>query len=457
MRGPFDDVIEAEPTPMAREEERRRPPGGKVLLRLLQLLESAGYTETANASVERAVSENNREEFRAQAARFTAAPSGEPPGDRPSAHSSRSRRSRTSEEGGTAIAENVAQMYLEAAERLAPPTPTAPQWRSLGPWTVPNGQTYGASRVNISGRLSAIAIDPDNPAHVLAGAANGGVWESRDRGASWAPRTDYAATLTVGAIAFDRRSPLTVYCGTGEGNWWWWLGAGILRSTDGGTTWSTLCTAPFVGQGFYDLVVDPGDSLHLIAGTTGGLYVSTDGGVPGEHGQRSPRVQRVREIPLVCKPCRPRTIGSLRSRQTSTRRYTVALLMSTVATLRARHGRGSTSRASHLAIQSIPTNMPLLSNQVNQTPSTSEMMVVSSAARTVASPGNTATMGSLSRSSNTLRRTMGRPAGSSAGRRTMAPNDGPARQYLSTSLTAMAATVASTEPIRPSRSTLFTE
>src|SRR6266566_6155778 len=391
MRGPFDDVIEAEPTPMAREEERRRPPGGKVLLRLLQLLESAGYTETANASVERAVSENNREEFRAQAARFTAAPSGEPPGDRPSAHSSRSRRSRTSEEGGTAIAENVAQMYLEAAERLAPPTPTAPQWRSLGPWTVPNGQTYGASRVNISGRLSAIAIDPDNPAHVLAGAANGGVWESRDRGASWAPRTDYAATLTVGAIAFDRRSPLTVYCGTGEGNWWWWLGAGILRSTDGGTTWSTLCTAPFVGQGFYDLVVDPGDSLHLIAGTTGGLYVSTlrrwyrqpiYGGVPGEHGQRSPRVQRVREIPLVCKPCRPRTIGSLRSRQTSTRRYTVALLMSTVATLRARHGRGSTSRASHLAIQSIPTNMPLLSNQVNQTPSTSEMMVVSSAART---------------------------------------------------------------------------
>jgi photosystem II stability/assembly factor-like uncharacterized protein len=279
MRGPFDDVIEAEPTPRAREEERRRPPGGKALLRLLQLLESAGYTETANASIESAVSEDNREEFRAQAARFTAAPSGEPPGGRPSAHSSRSRRGRTSEEGATAEAENVAQIYLEAAERLAPPTPTAPQWRSLGPWTVPNVETYGASRVNISGRLSAIAIDPGNPAHVLVGASDGGVWESPDRGASWAPRTDDAATLTVGALAFDRRNPSTVYCGTGEGNGWWWLGAGVLRSTDGGTTWSTLCTAPFVGQGFYDLVVDPGDSLHLIAGTTGGLYVSTDGGV----------------------------------------------------------------------------------------------------------------------------------------------------------------------------------
>ena len=279
MRGPFDDAIEAGRALRAGEEERRPPPGGKVLLRLIQLLERVGYTETANASLERAVSEDNREEFRAQAARFTAAPSGEPPGDSPSAHSSRSRRSRTSEEGGTAVAENVAQLYLEAAERLAPPTPTVPQWRSLGPWTILNGQTYGASRVNVSGRISAIAIDPGDPAHALAGAANGGVWESRDRGASWAPRTDYAATTTVGAIAFDRRNPSTVYCGTGEGNWWWWLGAGVLRSTDGGTTWSTLCTAPFVGQGFYDLVVDPGNSLHLIAGTTGGLYVSTDGGI----------------------------------------------------------------------------------------------------------------------------------------------------------------------------------
>ena len=37
-------------------------------------------------------------------------------------------------------------------------------------------------------------------------------------------------------------------------------------------------TAPFVGQGFYDLVVDPANSTRLVACTTGGLYVSTDGG-----------------------------------------------------------------------------------------------------------------------------------------------------------------------------------
>jgi hypothetical protein len=132
--------------------------------------------------------------------------------------------------------------------------------------------------VNVSGRVSCIAIHPATPDRVLCGAANGGVWESRDRGASWAPRTDYATTLAVGAVAFDPRDPRTVYCGTGEGNWWSFLGAGILRSSDGGTTWTQHCTAPFVGQGFYDLLVNPANSNHLLAATTAGLYTSTNGG-----------------------------------------------------------------------------------------------------------------------------------------------------------------------------------
>ena len=174
--------------------------------------------------------------------------------------------------------EEIAEAYRETGERLGPPTPTGPQWRSLGPWTIPNGQTYGASRVNVSGRVAAIAVHPASPARVLCGAANGGVWESFDRGASWTPRTDYQATLTVGAIAYDARNPSVVYCGTGEGNWWAFLGAGVLRSTDGGSSWATLVTAPFVGQGFYDLKVDAGNSNRLVAGTTGGLYVSTNAG-----------------------------------------------------------------------------------------------------------------------------------------------------------------------------------
>jgi hypothetical protein len=275
MRGPQDNNIEARQAPVATggvaaTPVRSRPPGGKALLRQLQLLESAGFTQVAASAIQSAVSEENREEFRIRSARFSAAPSSTPAVVAPGAV------------GFTGMtSEGIALMYMEAAERLRPPTADEPQWQSLGPSTIPNGQTYGASRVNVSGRISSVVVDPRNSAHVLVGAANGGVWESFDRGASWAPRSDFAPTLTVGALAFDPSNSSTVYCGTGEGNAWYNspFGAGILRSSDGGTTWSILCTNPFVGQGFYNLDVNPANGQHLIAGTTNGLYVSTDGGI----------------------------------------------------------------------------------------------------------------------------------------------------------------------------------
>src|SRR5436305_15162876 len=94
MRGPFEHAIEAEHPHRAGERELRRPPGGKALIRLLQLLESAGHIEMANASLEFALSEKNREEFMAKSVRFTARPSGQPFGDR----LPHSRRSRAPEE-----------------------------------------------------------------------------------------------------------------------------------------------------------------------------------------------------------------------------------------------------------------------------------------------------------------------------------------------------------------------
>jgi len=141
-----------------------------------------------------------------------------------------------------------------------------------------NGQTYGSGRIDVSGRVAAIAVDPSNRTHILVGAAGGGVWESRDFGVTWLPRTDRMPTLTVGAIAFTPSAPATVYCGTGEGNFYGGLGAGLLRSMDGGATWAVLVSHPFVGLGFYGLMVDPAAGTHLVAATTGGLFASSNGG-----------------------------------------------------------------------------------------------------------------------------------------------------------------------------------
>jgi hypothetical protein len=250
-----------------------RPPGGKALLRKLQLLGTAGYDDVAVEAIGLAIDEGQVDELRTRTEGIVPLPAQLRGGSR------RAKKAVSSASAAKAApAEPVAAEMIETAQVLGQPDPSLPQWRQLGPSTVPNGQTYGSSRVNVSGRIASIAIDPSNANHVLVGAANGGVWESFDKGASWAPRTDYQATLAVGAVAFDPTNPSVVYCGLGEGNWWSWLGTGVLRSTDGGTTWSPRCTAPFVGQGFYDLVVDPHDHRRLFAATTGGLYVSKDRG-----------------------------------------------------------------------------------------------------------------------------------------------------------------------------------
>jgi hypothetical protein len=163
-------------------------------------------------------------------------------------------------------------------ERLGP-APTA--WRSVGPTVMHNGQTYGTgtgSRVDVSGRVSAIAVDPSDRTHLLVGSAGGGVWESHDTGASWTPRGDALATLAVGAIAFDPAAPSTVYLGSGEGDAYAGLGQGVFRSTNGGASWALAAGAPFVGIGFHRLVVDPSDHNTIYAATTNGLYVSNNGG-----------------------------------------------------------------------------------------------------------------------------------------------------------------------------------
>ncbi|HET7504179.1 MAG TPA: hypothetical protein VFK02_24330, partial [Kofleriaceae bacterium] len=262
MRGPHDDEILAN---QVKDGSTERVVGGRPLLRLLHVLEQRGLEDTAVAAIEAAVPEEARERFYARAEAMTASPV----------------RRLARRAARAAVATEAEPMIAQATLDVPPPGPPGPgpQWRSLGPTTIPNGQTYGSLRVNVSGRISAIAVDPHNPAHVLCGAANGGVWESFDRGGSWAPRTDYAATTTVGAITFHPTNSAIAYCGTGEGNWWSWLGVGILRSLDGGASWSTLCTAPFVGQGFYDLRIDPANASRLLAATTSGLYLSTDGGV----------------------------------------------------------------------------------------------------------------------------------------------------------------------------------
>jgi len=156
-----------------------------------------------------------------------------------------------------------------------------PSWSSLGPTQIPDGQTdvncstasatfdcpnpAGYPRTTVSGRVSAIAVDPNNPDVVYLGAAQGGIWKATDATSSsphWTALTDNQPSLAIGTIAIDPANTQIIYVGTGEANGSCdsYYGQGILRSTDGGATWTQLAAntgGPFAGQAISKIIVDP--------------------------------------------------------------------------------------------------------------------------------------------------------------------------------------------------------
>jgi hypothetical protein len=177
----------------------------------------------------------------------------------------------------------------------------SPSWTLIGPRpSTPLPFPFSGSPT-VSGRVTALAVDPTNSNVVYLGAADGGVWKTSDGGTNWTPLTDTQKSLSVGAIAIDPSNHNTIYVGTGEGNYAAggiigdsYFGVGILKSTNGGSTWTQM-SGPFVGPfGSSDLdgaafigalAVSPSNSQVLLAGVASasssnpsGVYRSADGG-----------------------------------------------------------------------------------------------------------------------------------------------------------------------------------
>lgn len=157
-------------------------------------------------------------------------------------------------------------------------------WKNLGP-------------NNIGGRTRAILVDKDNSNTIYAGCVSGGLFKTTTGGSSWAPVNDFFNNMAVTSICQAANGD--IYFGTGEGLYYGnsgtggqgILGAGMWKSTDGGTTFSVLpSTIPNPGStgdkfaSIGKMAADPTNSNRIYASTTGGFYVSNDAGATWTRG-----------------------------------------------------------------------------------------------------------------------------------------------------------------------------
>ncbi len=165
-----------------------------------------------------------------------------------------------------------------------------PRWENIGPAPM-RGSAMGRQKIDVAGRTRAIVIDPRNSNVVYIGTAQGGVWKSTNGGDSWTPMSDNMPSLAIGALALDPNNPDVIYAGTGEptlggDNYY---GAGILKSTNGGQSWSLIGADRFAGMAISKIVVDASDSKIIYATSARsavegaafparGVFKSTDGG-----------------------------------------------------------------------------------------------------------------------------------------------------------------------------------
>ncbi len=191
---------------------------------------------------------------------------------------------------------------------ISPLLVAANPWTALGPGPLFNGGgafggfngSYdGGIGQNTSGRIIGLAVDPVDIGTYYIASAGGGIWKTTDAGKTYTPLTDFLGDTAMGSITIAPSNHNVIYAGTGEANFaidsrW---GIGLLKSIDGGSTWSiipgpTTSSSPngvFYRKGISRIVVDPNNSNVVYLGTVlagqngngfvdGGVWKTTDGG-----------------------------------------------------------------------------------------------------------------------------------------------------------------------------------
>lgn len=130
------------------------------------------------------------------------------------------------------------------------------------------------------GSVSCLIVDPKAPSTIYA-ATGGGVFKSTDAGVKWRAIHEGMNRLAISVVAMDPARPSVLFAGS--------MGGALFKSTDGGGQWKQVAAGPVQAEAqngmaeirVQSIAVDPKNSALVYAGMVGtgnGVLRSTDGG-----------------------------------------------------------------------------------------------------------------------------------------------------------------------------------
>ena len=139
----------------------------------------------------------------------------------------------------------------------------------------------------LSGRISDIAIHPNNDNVWYVATGSSGVWKTENSGTTYTPIFDNETTYSTGCVTIDPSDPSIIWLGTGEnvGGRHVAFGDGVFKSENGGKSWKNMGLRK--SEHISEIIVHPNNSNIIWAASQGplwspggerGLYKSIDGG-----------------------------------------------------------------------------------------------------------------------------------------------------------------------------------
>ena len=157
-------------------------------------------------------------------------------------------------------------------------------WKARGPYE---------KSIQGLGRINCLEFHPTDTNTMWIGASGGGMWKTIDGGTSWAPITDSLPTLGISSIVVNPNNPNIMYISTGDGEaviggLYWPFGntnhgnsqsIGILKSTDGGSSWVNIYSVNQEDDAaFNKIIINKVNPSILYIASSVGILKTTDAG-----------------------------------------------------------------------------------------------------------------------------------------------------------------------------------